>query len=130
MSKKLILYEDGVLVEYQSGKLFPMIENTTIPVGSSKIHHSFVHDNKIYFLNLNQKVKVFNMNKRGFDLLNSVPPFDFNANEMINQRNGPGIAIIDYYWIVGVSVFSQLSNMIFHLIMKIINQFCVFKLVF
>lgn len=110
MSKKLILYENGVLLEYQSGKLFPIIENTSIPVGSSKIHYSFIHDKKIYFLNLNQKVKVFNMNKRGFDLLNSMPPFDFKKHEMINIRYGPGIVVMDYYWIVGISVYSQLST--------------------
>ena len=107
----MILYEDGALIGYCKGKSSPIFENTTPPVGSSRINHGFINDEKIYILNMNQKVKVVNMNNRGINLLNSVPPFDF---ELKNGRYGPGIATMDYYWIAGLSVYSQFCNSAFY----------------
>ena len=111
----MILYEDGVSISYCMGKSSPIFENTILPVGSSRIHYGFINDEKIYILNMNQKIKVVNMNNRGFNLLNSEPPFDFEGYEMKRDRYGSGIATMDHYWIVGLSVYSQFRNKYFSL---------------
>ena len=111
----MILYEDGVLIDYLQGKVAPIFKNTTLPIGSSRIHYGFINYEKIYILNMNQKVKVVNMNNRGFNLLNSEPPFDFEGYEMKRDRYGSGIATMDHYWIVGLSFYSQFRNKYFSL---------------
>ena len=111
----MILYEDGVSISYCKGKSSPIFENTILPVGSSRIHYGFINDEKIYILNMNQRIKVVNMNNRGFNLLNSEPPFDLEGYEMKRDRYGPGIATMDHYWIVGLSFYSQFRNRSFSL---------------
>ena len=106
LEKKLILYEDGVLIESTIGKSLPILKNSSIRVGSNNKVYSYSKDNQIYILALNQRVKVLSANHRGFDILNSKPPIDLFGYEIQNVRYGPGIRIMDYYWMVGFSVYS------------------------
>ena len=104
----MILYEDGVLIESTLGKCSPILQNRSIHVGGSNNKvYGYSKDNQIYILALNQQVKVLNTNQRGFDILNSKPPIDLDGHEIQNIRYGPGIRIMDYYWMVGFSVYSQ-----------------------
>ena len=88
------------------GKSSPILKNSSIRVGSNNKVYSYSKDNQIYILALNQRVKVLNTKHRGFDILNSEPPIDLFGYEIRNVRYGPGIRMMDYYWMVGFSVYS------------------------
>ena len=102
----MILYEDGVLIESTIGKSSPILKNSSIPVGSNNKVYSYSKDNQIYILSLNQRVKVLSTNHRGFDILNSELPIDLFGYEIQNIRYGPGVRVMDYYWMIGFSVYS------------------------
>ena len=105
----MILYKDGIMIESTIGKSSPILKNSSIPVGSNNKVYSYSKDNQIYILALNQRVKVLSANHRGFDILNSKPPIDLFGYEIKNVRYGPGIRIMDYYWMVGFSVYSPFN---------------------
>ena len=106
----MILYEDGVLIESTIGKSSPILKNSSIRVGSNNKVYSYSKDNQIYILALNQRVKVLNTNHRGFDILKSKPPIDLFGYDIQNIRYGPGVRIMDYFWILGFSVYNQLGK--------------------
>ena len=110
----MILYEDGVLIESTLGKCSPILQNRSIHVGGSNNKvYGYSKDNQIYILALNQQVKVLNTNQRGFDILNSKPPIDLDGHEIQNIRYGPGTRIMDYYWMVGFSIYHQFGKHFF-----------------
>ena len=98
------------MIESKLGRCSPILENSSIPVGSNNKVYAYTKDNQIYILSLNQQVKVLNENHRGFDVLNSKPPIDFDGYEIKNIRYGPGTRIMDYYWMVGFSIYHQFGK--------------------